>query len=148
MRNVICPISDEKVLVNIPRINALLVVGLLVGYVLNSHVLLMIFLVIDFFMRGFLKGRKSPLAFISIKLHNLFRWDNEKRINKAPKIFAARLGFVFTMLILVFHVLQIPILVNVFSIMLIFFAFLECALNFCVGCWVFTLFVNPFYSKN
>ncbi len=148
MKNVVCPISEDKVLVNVPRINAFLVVGILVGYLLNSHIALITFLVIDFLIRGFFNNVKSPLALLSIKMHGLFKWENEKFTNKAPKIFAARLGFVFTVFILLLQIFHVQIVANILSIMLIFFAFLECALNFCLGCWVFTLFVNPFYSKS
>ncbi len=148
MKNVVCPISNEKVLVNIPRINAFLVVGMLVGYMLSDYIVMVAFLVIDFLIRGFFSSRYSPLAVISSKLHSMFKWNNEKMINKAPKIFAARLGFVFTVMILFFHLLGFQMLANAFSTILILFASLECVLNFCMGCWVFTLFVNPFFSKN
>ncbi len=148
MKNVVCPISGEKVLVNIPRITALLVLSFMGLYLLSNQALIVGILIVDFFIRGFLKTKFSPLAFIAKNVHGLFLWGNEKSVNKAPKIFAARLGFVFTSLILVLHVVGLHHMGVVVSGLLVLFAGLECIINFCVGCWVFTLFVHPFYSKN
>lgn len=148
MKNVVCPISSEKVFVNIPRITALLVLGLLTTYLLSNQLMVLVLLVIDFFIRGFAKTKYSPIAFLSKKIHGQLSWGNERLINKAPKIFAARLGFVFTFIILALSVFGFENLSYLFSAILILFAGLECVVNFCVGCWVFTLFVNPFYSKN
>ncbi len=147
MKNIICPISDEKVLVSVPRINAFFVIVILMGLLLNYHIVIISFLIVDFFIRGFINMTKSPLTFVSLKLHRLFKWRNEGFVNKAPKIFAARLGFMFTVFILVLQMFKIEFVADVFSVLFIFFAVLECALNFCLGCWVFTIFIHPFYSK-
>ncbi len=144
----LCPISREKVFVNIPRITALLVLSMLTAYLYSNQLVVLVILVVDFFIRGFGKSKYSPIALLANKIHGLFSWANERIINKAPKIFAARLGFVFTSLILVLSVLGFYGVSYLLSGLVILFASLECLVNFCVGCWVFTLFVNPFYSKN
>ncbi len=148
MKNVVCPISSEKVFVNVPRITALLVLGMLAAYLFSNQMVVLAVLIVDFFIRGFGKSKYSPLAILANKIHGLFSWGNERLINKAPKIFAARLGFVFTTLIFVLSLLGLEGVSYLLSGLLILFASLECLVNFCVGCWVFTLFVNPFYSKN
>ena len=92
MKQLICPISKDRVNEQITRINASLGILLIVfGFAFNLP-LLFIFLLIDFFIRAFTKITFSPISYISHSIANTLNLK-EKRIDKAPKIFAARLGF-------------------------------------------------------
>jgi len=66
-------------------------------------------------------------------------------IDKAPKIFAARIGFVFSIGMLALTLLGLSTVAFSVASVLIVFAFLECGLNFCAGCWVYTYIVIPLY---
>lgn len=145
MNNLVCPVSSARISENIPRINALLTIFLLIVYGYNNFLIIPLFLAYDFFIRGFGNSKHSLLAIISKKIENLIS-NKGKLIDKAPKIFAARLGFVFTILILATHLLGLTTITYSLGMALILFASLECFLNFCVGCWVFTLFIQPFYK--
>jgi hypothetical protein len=146
MKNLVCPISTERISDQIPRVNALLVIALLVLYAIINSWIIPAFLAYDFFARGYMNAKYSILAKVSVRISKILPGKG-KRIDKAPKIFAARLGFLFTTAIVVAHFFSLPAVGSSISGMLIVFAGLECVFNFCLGCWVFTLFVQPFYSK-
>ena len=143
MKNVICPLSSERFNENLPRLIGLFVVILLIAYVILNIWLIPAFLIVDFYIRGFGKGKYSLLFKLAVALNNKLPLKGQL-IDKAPKIFAARLGFVFTFLIVTLHLLGMPMLSNSLAIALIVFAGLECVANFCVGCLVFTWFVKPY----
>ncbi len=146
MKDLVCPVSSERFSDQIPRVNALLVIVLLVLYVITQSWIIPAFLIFDYYSRGFLNSKFSLLAKLSVKTS---KWLSLKgnMIDKAPKIFAARLGFTFTIGILFANLLGYTGISIGISSMLILFAGLECVLNFCLGCWVYTLLVQPFYSK-
>lgn len=85
----------------------------------------------DFLIRGFTQKNFSPLSVTSKLPVNAFRL-NEKTIDKAPKIFAARLGFLMTLVISVLFIIQLNTAAIVISAVLLFFATLEFALGICV----------------
>ncbi len=143
MKNILCPVSSERFNENIPRLIGLFVVILLIAYVILSIWLIPAFLLLDFYFRGFGKGKYSLLLKLAAVLNNKLLLKGQL-IDKAPKIFAARLGFVFTFLIVALHLLGLNLISNSLAITLIVFAGLECVANFCVGCLVFTWFVKPY----
>lgn len=146
MKNIVCPYSPDRVSENTPRIIALFAVILLVIYVYTNWIIIPAFLLFDFFVRGFLESEKSILLKIAKVINSKFL-KKGKMIDKAPKLFAARLGILFSLMILVADVIGLSGLSVGLSIVLILFASLEGVMNFCVGCWVYSFFVLPFYSK-
>jgi hypothetical protein len=62
-----------------------------------------------------------------------------KLIDGSPKIFAAKLGFLFSTLILLFTTMDYKLLSSGVGIMLILFALLEGTFNFCVGCKIYSI---------
>jgi len=68
-------------------------------------------------------------------------------IDKAPKVFAARLGFLMTTVIAVLFILELQLASFVVAGMLIFFAGLEFGFAICVGCTIYTYLILPFYKK-
>lgn len=146
MKNLVCPISDQRVNEQVTRINALLTVLVVVlAFVLNT-VWLLAFLMADFFIRAFTEIKFSPISFTSHSVRNALSLS-VKMIDKAPKIFAARLGFLMSTVIAVFFILQLTTAAVVVASVLIFFATLEFAFGICVGCLMYTYLVLPFYKK-
>ena len=143
MIDLICPVSNEKTNERLTRLNAFFTVLLAsLSFILGTPVFVA-FLVIDFFIRAFTKGKYSPLCMISralLKVLNL----SEIKIDKAPKIFAARMGFVMSLTITVLFLLNLGVAAITVAGVLIFFATLEFALNVCVGCMIYTYMVLPF----
>jgi len=146
MKNLVCPYSPDKISENVPRIVALFVIILLVLYIITGWAILPAFLVIDFLLRGFFDSSKSVLS-RTAKIVNSKLLQSGKLIDKAPKVFAARLGFVFIISILMAQLLGFSVLAVVLSSGLVLFAGLECIVNFCLGCWVYSFLVLPFYTK-
>jgi len=146
MKHLVCPVSEEKINEKVTRINALLTVMLVVaGFALNS-ILFFIFLLADFYIRAFTQLKFSPISFVSVKLANALNLD-KKPIAKAQKVFAARLGFVMTLVISVLYFFNLSTAAMVIGGILVFFATLEFALAICVGCMIYTYLVLPFYNK-
>lgn len=146
MKNLVCPISDQRVNEQVTRINALLtIVVLVLAFVLNS-VLLLAFLMADFFIRAFTEMKYSPISFTSHSVRNALSLS-VKMIDKAPKIFAARLGFLMSTIIAVLYILNYTVASAAIAGILIFFATLEFAFGICVGCLIYTYLILPFYKK-
>ena len=146
LKNLVCPISDRRVNEHVTRINALLtIVVVVLAFVLNSA-LLFAFLMADFFIRAFTELKFSPIGFTSHFVSNALSLS-VKLIDKAPKVFAARLGFLMTSVIAFLFVFNFPTASMVVAAMLIIFAGLELVFAFCVGCMIYTYLVLPFYKK-
>lgn len=146
MKQLICPISNEYVNERITRINALLGILLIVtGFVFNS-VIFFAFLTADFYTRAFTQAKYSPISYLSYRMANALHLD-KKNTDKAPKIFAARIGFLMTLMITILMMLQFNAAAFVIGGILIFFASLEFALAICMGCIIYTYLVLPFYKQ-
>jgi len=146
MKNILCPISDQRVNEYVTRINALLtIVVLILAFALNS-LFLLVFLMADFLIRAFTEIKFSPVSFASHYVNHALSLS-VKMIDKAPKIFAARLGFLMTTLIALLFILNWPIASMIVGGLLILFAGLEFIFAICVGCMIYTYLVLPFYKK-
>jgi hypothetical protein len=146
MKNLVCPISDQRVNEQVTRLNAMFTIGIVVlAFVLNS-VLLFIFLMADFFIRAFTEIKFSPINFASHYMSHALNLPI-RMIDKAPKVFAARLGFLMTTVIAGLFIFSFKIASVVVASILIFFASLEFLLAVCVGCMIYTYLVLPFYKK-
>jgi len=133
-----CPVSFKQVDENAARINALLAAFSVVLFLATSFKFIIVFLAIDFFIRGFI----DPLySFYSALSKSLLRVLNirPKLIEGSPKIFAAKMGFVFSLLIFLFSIMDYQIASRIIGIALIFFAILEGVFRFCVGCKIYAL---------
>jgi len=146
MKNLVCPISDQRVNEQVTRLNAMFTIGIIVlAFVLNSA-LLFIFLMADFFIRAFTEIKFSPINFASHYMSHTMNLPI-RMIDKAPKVFAARLGFLMTTVIAGLFIFSFKTASVVVAGILIFFASLEFLLAVCVGCLIYTYLVLPFYKK-
>ncbi len=141
VRNLICPISTLRVNENVVRVTASLVVALVALYVYSGNLLFILLLGIDFTIRAFTSLKVSPLSWLAIQLNNLLRLP-VLLTDKAKKIFAARVGVLFTLAMLVFFFVHPPTSIAL-GLVLMAFALLEAVFNICVGCLVYTYFVFP-----
>jgi hypothetical protein len=145
MKQLICPISNEMVNERLTRLNAFFTILLVAaGFIFNSIIFPLVLLA-DFFIRAFTSSKFSPVSFISSSLASLLQLS-KKPIDKAPKIFAARLGFTMTLVIATLFLLQLYTASMAVAGILIFFATLEFAFGICVGCIIYTYFVLPKYK--
>ncbi len=145
MKNIICPVSPLRVDENIVRFTALWVVLLAGVTVLVPNIYIPVYLAFDFYLRAFTKARYSPLSWISMQFVKALKLKPHL-IDKAPKIFASRIGLSLTVLMAVAALLGFTTLLISIGAVLMLFAFLECGVNFCAGCWVYTYIVLPLYK--
>lgn len=146
MKNILCPISDERINEQVTRLNALFAIATVVLAFVSKSPLFLIFLMADFYMRAFTKIKYSPISYASSQLINALQLS-KKPIDKAPKIFAARLGFVMTSIISLLFILEFQLAALIVSSILVFFATLEFAFAICVGCTIYSYLVLPFFKK-
>lgn len=138
----ICPVSPERVDENRVRVTALGVIIMMGAFFATGNALFPAILLVDFYIRAFTRLPYSPLSWLAHKFV-LAMGTKAIPINKAPKIFAARVGLLFTIIITIASLLGFSLLAYIVGSTLVLFAFLECGLNFCTGCWVYTFLVYP-----
>jgi len=142
----ICPVSPERVDENLVRVTALAVVFTMGAYFVTRSPLLPALLVVDFYIRAFTRLNYSPLSYVA---HHFVKVIGTQPvlIDKAPKVFAARIGLIITSITTLGALLHWPLLAYISGSVLVLFAFLECGLNFCMGCWLYTFVVYPLVRK-
>jgi hypothetical protein len=146
MKNLVCPISDQRINEQVTRVNALFAIGIIVLALILNSALLLIFLMADFYIRAFTEIKFSPISFSSHFLSNALSLPL-KMIDKAPKVFAARIGFLMTAVITGLIVFELNMASVIVSGILIFFASLEFLFAICAGCMIYTYLILPFYKK-
>jgi len=136
--NITCPISSGRTDENTVRVVAFLVLIVSSISIFLSNYFLSSFLVIDFLIRGFNLGEYSLLRVIARSIVNALRLQ-KKAIDAAPKLFAAKIGFVFALIILISQLVNFPIIGLVTGLVLLVCAFLESFLSICLGCYFYTI---------
>lgn len=131
-----CPISSLMIDERKSRMNAALSLLVLAIFFYTLSFLLILLLGIDFALRGFGRGAYSPIALSAGWLVKTFHLENGK-INAGPKIFAARIGFVFCALVVLFLLLNLPFTALIIATTLTLFAFLEALFGFCMACYIY-----------
>ena len=119
------------------RLTAFLVFILTIIYIKTNFIFIPFFLLIDFAIRGFGFGKWSILGFLAEKIVSVFNLE-QKPIYFPPKQFAAQVGFIFSLLLLIFNIVEINSII--ISIILLICAGLEAFANFCVGCYVYNFY--------
>ncbi len=145
MKNLVCPVSKERINERVTRITALFTILLIIAGLVFNSVLFFIFLLADFFIRAFTPLKYSPVSYVSARVADTLNLSKNS-IDKAPKIFAARLGFIMTLVITILYLFNLSLAAMIVSGILLFFSTLEFTLGICVGCIIYTYVVLPFYK--
>lgn len=128
-----CPTSTKRIDEHVARLNGGLTILILTIFIVTGSILPVIFLLADFALRSGRFSRYSPLAGLSKNITRLFRLK-PVLINAGPKIFAARIGVIFNIAIILSYLSGLNNLslgiTGVFGTC----AFLESVLGFCVAC--------------
>ncbi|MFM8834088.1 MAG: DUF4395 domain-containing protein [Cytophagales bacterium] len=133
-----CPVDFVTVNENKIRLVALQVFVLSILFLSIDFWPGMALLVIDFFARSAGWGKFSLLSLIAETLVKLIK-VGEKPVDQAPKRFAARIGFVLTLLTTAAWILDFTTASFALGCVLAFFSFLESFFGFCAGCWGYYL---------
>ncbi|MBC63003.1 MAG: hypothetical protein CL746_06790 [Chloroflexi bacterium] len=117
---------------------------LLLSTIYNSDLTLYISIFLSYgFLARFSSGPKaSPIALLVTKIIVPRLSFKEKLFPGPPKRFAQFIGMVFSFSITTFILLDLEVLVIIFTSVLIFFASLEAFLGYCFGCRVFKFLIS------
>jgi len=136
-----CPISFKQVNEKAVQINATLVVFSIIFFLFTHYIWIIYILAIDFFIRGFLNPSYSFYSAISKTILRIFK-IKPIMVNAGPKIFAAKIGFIFCCIIAVFYLFNFQRISLIISSILMLFAALEAIFRFCLACRLY-----PFIYK-
>ncbi len=139
--NAVCPISYNRTDNNLVRLNAAFTVLLLLAFFLTSKFVFILVLFADFMLRASGFAQYSLFAFLSKRIVRILNLK-QKPVNAGPKIFAARIGVIFNISILLFLLLGLPSIAFSIASVFAFFAFLEAAFGFCLACKVYPFFYS------
>lgn len=146
LNQLVCPVSTERVDENRVRTTAFGILTMMGLFFMTNNPVFPAILMIDFYIRAFTRLKYSPVSFLAHLFVKAIGTD-PVWIDKAPKMFAARVGLLLTSLTLGATLLHLPLLAMITGATLVLFSFLECGLNFCAGCWVYTFVVFPLVRK-
>jgi len=136
--NITCPVDQVAVNENRVRITAFFVLLLAITYAFNNNWLVIAFLLVDFLLRIFNLNNYSPLALLSGFVVKRLGIKN-KPVDRAPKRFAAIVGFIFLAAVLITLLAHLILLSLILTTVLIVFALLEAFVGFCAGCYMYSL---------
>jgi len=135
----VCPITNKNINERVARINALITVLLVVSFILFKFWGALVFLAVDFILRGFFDSKCSVICITSKWIVTRFKIGG-KVMNAGPKIFAAQVGVVFSIVALSLFFSGFQISGLVVASILGLFSFLESAFGFCVACKLYPIF--------
>lgn len=144
MKNLICPLSELRIDKNTVRLTGLLIAVMIAVAVYTGISWIIAFVAVDYFIRAFTKKKFSPVSRVAAELSRISGLPDNK-IDKAPKIFAARVGFLFSLSSVVLYFFSHTAGAAV-GLALMSFALLESVFDVCVGCIVYTHIVFPFFG--
>jgi len=122
------------------RLTAFFVLILMATYLLTSNPWVILFLLFDFSFRATPElARYSPLAATSGLITRAAKLPI-KPVYMPPKRFAARIGLLFILAIVILHNSTLATLT--LGSIIALFAALESLAGFCAGCWVYTAFTR------
>jgi|WetSurMetagenome_2_1015567.scaffolds.fasta_scaffold332069_2 hypothetical protein len=137
----VCPITDKRINERVARINALITLLLVASFVIFKFWEVLALLAIDFILRGFFDSKCSLICIFSKWIVSRFKIGG-KFMNAGPKIFAAQVGMVLSIIALTLFFSGFRISGLITASILGFFSFLESAFGYCVACKLYPLFRN------
>jgi hypothetical protein len=136
-----CPTSLERIDARTARLSAFIVVSMIIIYLLTGNAWIMIALAFDFGIRSFVSistsiiGQASGLILRALQIKPV--WTDA-----APKLFAAKLGFGFSLAISIAAFAGAPMPAIVLASALLLCAGMEALIGFCVGCQMYALLLR------
>jgi len=146
-KNAFCPVSEKKVNNAVVRTHAIINVVILIALLLSPNIYLALFLLSDFLVRIINFPRLSVVGITARFIVNKFQIKG-KLENAGPKLFAARIGLLFTAVIATSLILGSPATAIAFAGVLALFSFIEGAFGFCVACMIYPFVHQLFYRAN
>lgn len=146
LRSLICPVSNDKIDSYVSQLTIFISVLLVVTFIFTLQPAFLYIATLDYGIRAFSSGEYSPLRFIAIQVSELVKW-NPKMIDKAPKVFASRLGFLCLLASSVLINIQFPMSALIIATLATTLFLLDALGIVCVGCLIYHHLVFPFYKN-
>ena len=143
MGTLVCPISPETIDKRAARTGATLTALLLVAYAFTGVWPVIAFVAVDYVVRV-LTPYRAPIAVVAGWVTKVARIAPAP-MNKGPKIFAWRLGFLMAVASLALVPFS-PTASIIVAIALAGFNVLDGVFNLCVGCTIYTYIVLPYFG--
>ena len=138
IKSLACPMSFERIDKNVVRVSAIITSGILALYTVPSLasiavvLILMLELAGDYAVRVF-TSQLSPIGWLGRQLIRRLG-VKPKPMDKAPKIFAVRVGFIFAASSVGLFFVDPTIAIGI-GLGLMAFSLLDGVLDICVGCY-------------
>ncbi len=142
MRPLVCPLSNDKVNNSVARVVAILIIINTIVAVYFDLWYLFIPQIFDFTARAFNRKDLSIFRLAGQLIANILNLPIVA-IDAEPKRFAAGVGIIFSVNILILMLFNLYIPAYVVTGMLIFAAFMEAAFAFCIGCYIYSYLIMP-----
>lgn len=142
--DVICPISNVKIDNNVSRLTVFFNAVCLGVFVLTQIPWFVALVALDYGLRVMGLAQFSPMRWLAVTIAGALKLPATMK-DQAPKMFAARLGFLFSAGSALFFAVSLPVSLVLGSILLVF-ATLDSVFDFCVGCLTYTYLVLPIYK--
>lgn len=118
------------------RLCSFLVSCLVVLAIVFNYSFLFVILAVDFFIRGFISQRYSPLSMLSAFALRVIG-VTPKFIAADQRYFASKLGFLMSIACFAFSIFKLTTLLMIFAANLILFPLLDALANFCLGAFIY-----------
>ena len=146
VENVVCPISNVKLDVNLDRFAVFFNVLLMLSFIATRNPIFLGIVLLDYVIRSIDKGEYSPTKILATFLNQFVKFPPEMT-DIAPKIFSYRLGVFAASMALIFHFSGITFPSIMASSILVSLMALDSFFGVCVGCYIYTYLVLPFYKQ-
>ena len=144
--NVVCPISNVKLDVNLDRFAVFFNVLLMISFIVTRNPIFLGIVILDYSIRSIDKGMYSPTKLLATFLNRFIKIP-PKMTDIAPKIFSYRLGVFASSMASLFHFVGFTFPSIVASSVLLSLMALDSFLGVCVGCYIYSYLVLPFYKR-
>ena len=151
IKSLACPLSMERIDKNVVRFSAVFTAGIIAVYSLLSLAsnavafILMLVLVVDYAVRVFTPLKLSPIGWLGSQLTRGLGMT-PVQMDKAPKIFAVRVGFILAACSVGLFFVDPAIAIGV-GLVLMAFNLLDGILDMCVGCYFYTYVSLPLLGE-
>lgn len=133
-----CIISFTQINEKTARLNAFFITLAALAFIFTPAKWIIYPLGLDFVIRAFWKSAYSPVSVVSKSILALLD-AKPVMINAGPKIFSAKIGFAFCLVIGLLNFSGIDTWAEITAGMLTFAAALEAFAGYCVGCKIYSL---------
>lgn len=146
LSNIICPISTERIDSHVSRLTVFFNVILMVYFMFSLQPIAIYIVTVDYAIRAGGYNRYSPLCFLASLIIKSIG-VKPKMVDKAPKVFASRLGFICAILGSIFITAHMPMASLIVIGFFVILAILDSVFDRCVGCMIYNYLVLPFFKK-